>query len=743
MNKNLQLNVVLNAMGNLSAPMKKLRKENTATTKAFKEQRAQLKKLQAQQKDISSVKKLREETAKNAEQLDQARARANALAKQLKATDKPSKTLTTRFKQASNNAARLKGKLAQNREQLHKLTGQLRKGGINTKYLDRSQAKLQRQMDKTSGSIKHQKEQLDKLYKHKAKMDKLRKGGMVAGAHGAAAVFAGQRASSGLFNMLQPGIAFHEQMSAVQAVSRLNKDDPRFQMLKKQAEQLGESTSFTSLQVGSGQEFLARAGFSPEAINASMNDILALAKANRVELGRSADIVSNIAGTFRLDPEVEGNIEGLADLLTATSTRANVNLEMLGETMKYLGQAEGLNLSMQQAAAMAGLLGNIGIQGSEAGTTLRAMLTRLAAPTGEAKTAIQELGLAVTDSAGNLRNIPDILADINEKTSRMGNAQRTAYLKQIFGEEPGSGMAQLIAQEGTKGITKLVNILKDVKGENLRVSDIMGDNAAGDLKALNSAWQGISNTLTDTNNGPLRGTINTLTDMLRGFNSWMKENPKLAASLFTIAAVGAALLTVLGSLGLMVGGTMIMFGGLSKVLGPLGLTKIPLVLTALKALAMFMFTTPIGWAITGLATAGVMLYNNWDGVVGGFKLLWQDLTGLFKRGIAFVTNLVLNWSPLGWAIKGFKKLKALTDEWFGSDEDRQISRPQRRIRTQRTAPLRAAAAGNTYTTQVEGIHIHPTPGMDAKEVAMEVDRQLNRRERSQAARRRSHLGDRD
>ncbi len=744
MAKDLRLNLILGHLETLTSPLKKIQGGSSKAAAALRNQRQQLKQLQAQQRDVNSFKKLQAETAKNAKKLDEARARANALAKQLKATDKPSKTLTTRFKQATSNAGKLKVKLGQNREKLHSLNSELKKGGINTKYLDRSQAKLKRQMDKTNMAMQQQKQKLDQINKRQKQMAKLRKGGMSAGIYGAAAAFAGQRASSGLFNILTPGIGFHEQMSAVQAVSRLSKDDPRFQMLKQQAEKLGETTSFSSLEVASGQEFLGRAGFSPEAINSSMKDILALAKANRVDLGRSADIVSNIAGAFRLDPEVNGNIEGLADLLTATSTRANVNLEMLGETMKYLGQADGLNLSMQQAAAMAGLLGNIGIQGSQAGTTLRAMLTRLAAPTGEAKTAIKELELQVTDTAGNLRNIPDILADINEKTSRMGNAQRTTYLKQIFGEEPGSGMAQLIAQEGTKGITSLVNILNNVKGENLRVADIMGDNAAGDLKALSSAWQGISNTLMDTNKGPLRGTIKTLTEMLRGFNSWMKENPKIAAGLLTIAGIGAGLLTVMGGLGLMVGGTMVMFSGFSKILGPLGLTKIPMVLGALKSLSLFLLTNPIGWAILAIGAAGALIYANWETVGPFFKNLWQEIQQAFEGGIIGITKLLLSWSPMGLIVRAYKGLWDMGNEFMGEQEAKIDNSGRKVNRYKRHQPIRmAAAGGSNSTTTIEAIHVHPSQGMDEQQLAAMVGQEVKRAQTRRDVANRSRLRDND
>jgi len=141
---------------------------------------------------------------------------------------------------------------------------------------------------------------------------------------------------------------------------------------------------FSAVDVGAGQEFLLRAGMQAQAVQSSMRDVLALAQANRMQLDRAADIASGIGGAFRVDMGQAGAMQRVADVLTGASARAKVDVEMLGETMKYLGAGSGLGLTLEQAAALSGLLGNVSIQGSQAGTTLRAMMTRLAAPTDKA-----------------------------------------------------------------------------------------------------------------------------------------------------------------------------------------------------------------------------------------------------------------------------------------------------------------------------------------------------------------------
>ena len=197
----------------------------------------------------------------------------------------------------------------------------------------------------------------------------------------------------------------------------------------------------------------------------------------------------------------------VADILSGTASRANVNLEMLGETMKYLGGSEDLDLTMEQAAAMAGLMGNIGIQGSMAGTAMRAMANRLTKPAKEGRDAMEQLGLQVSDANGNMRDMPDILRDINNATRDLGNVERRALLSAIFGAEAGSGMTELVNGMTDGDLDELINALQTNAGENAEMARVMADNLGGDLKGLRSAWEEVGISITDTNDGPLRDLV--------------------------------------------------------------------------------------------------------------------------------------------------------------------------------------------------------------------------------------------
>ena len=222
---------------------------------------------------------------------------------------------------------------------------------------------------------------------------------------------------------VKTGANFDAAMARVGAVSGASGED--LLALREQAKALGKSTVWSSSQAAEGQQFLAMAGFSKDQILKSMPGMLDLASAGGIDLGSAADIGSNILTGMGLDASEMGRV---GDVLTNTFTKSNTNLSMLGETMKFAAPvAKSLGVSLEEAAAMAGKLGDAGIQGSMAGTTLRAVMLRLSAPSTQGAQALDALGVKTTDAAGNMRKIPEILADLNKAMAKMPEAQRAAY----------------------------------------------------------------------------------------------------------------------------------------------------------------------------------------------------------------------------------------------------------------------------------------------------------------------------
>ncbi|RUR46215.1 phage tail tape measure protein [Vreelandella populi] len=727
MSRNLRLQVMLNAVDRVTGPFKKMRDGAGKTAQAMRETQGQLKELQRQQSDLSSYRKAnaamrqntramrdaRERNRQYTQALDQQREAHNGiksgltvarreydrLAKQLLETKKPSDQLSqslerargrlqrqqtefdqsartmreyrNRTRNAGEEVKRLTQHHATQTERIRGLKTRLDEAGISTDNLGRSSRELRTKEERLNTALQQQKRHLSEVAAQQRRLtearDRYQNGqARVARAQGVGMGMLGTGMAQGYAasRLLNPGIAWAEQMATLQAVGRFNASDEGFQDLRQQSRDLGSTTAFSATEVGAGQEFLLRAGMSAGAIKASMKDVLALSLANNTELARAADIASNIAGAFKIDMEADGAMSRVADILSGTASRANVNLEMLGETMKYLGGAEDLKLTMEQAASMAGILGNIGVQGSQAGTTMRAMMNRLTNPAAKGAAAIENIGLQISDANGNMRAMPEILRDISQATAALGNVERKAIMQDIFGVEAGSGMAELVDAMGGGQLDEILNALADNYGENARMAETMADNIGGDLKNMRSAWEEVGISITDTNDGPLRELAQNITAILRGVGNWIKANPELAGTIAKLVAGMIALATVGGAVTMTFASILspllfarfamatlgIKAGGLGKTLGWIAKTAIPWVAGALKGLLVAI--GPIGWGVMAIAATAFLIYKYWEPIKAFFSGLWQQVKNAFGEGIGGVTRLLVNWSPLGLLYSG-------------------------------------------------------------------------------------------
>lgn len=674
----LKLQVMLSLKEKLLGPLNKLKTGSSSLAQALTQSKEALGNLQRQQNDISSFRKTKEAAGSTATQIKVSQDRVRALAIEMAATANPTKKLTTEFNKAKREAAALKDKHSAENAELQRLRTSLNAAGVSTRNLGEHEKRLRAEKDRLTQSMERERQKFNTLAaaKRKAmeyeaqKLEQLAaakrratalndrynnslKNAAVLGGAGYAAQAVGRNVLTKGSQLAAPGIDYGAQISELQAITRLKKEDPKFAALKNQARELGASTQFSATEVAAGQTFLARAGFGAEAIKSAMPDVLAMAIANNTELSRTADIASNISSAFKVNPAIEGNMTRVADILSGTAARANVNLEMLGDTMKYLGGADDLNLTMEQAAAMAGMLGNIGIQGSMAGTTLRAMMNRLTNPVGKAADAIEELDLKIADARGNMRAMPDILADIAKATKNMGNVERKATLQNIFGAEAGSGTAELVSKMADGDMGTLIADLQNLKGENAKMASTMADNARGDLMGLKSAWEEVGISITDTNDGPLRELIQSITGTLRGVGAWIKANPRLAAGIAKSVAVIGILAVVLGSAAIAVASILGPLAMLRLGLGRIGLGRVGQEMASATLRARALDVASRGAAIGArLLGGGIGLATRAMAIMGAASLANPIVLGIMAV-VALAAVVYKYWGPIKAFLSGF------------------------------------------------------------------------------------------
>ncbi|EMH9753090.1 TPA: phage tail tape measure protein [Proteus mirabilis] len=686
MSNNLKLQVVLSAVDKLTAPFRSAQESNKRLASAVRQSRDSLKKLNQQASQIDGFRKIKQQLTSTQQAYQSATQRVATLAKEIANTENPTKKQLEAFKKAQREAGQLKTKYEQLQQSAQRQRSALQANGISTNQLGQAQRRLNGDIERTTQQLRRQENQLRRSAEQERRMaaaksqyqktldvrNKMAGTGATMTATGAGMLYSAKQT-------LMPGYEFNVGMSKVQALTRLDKNSDEFKMLREQARELGATTAFTANQVAQGQAFYAMAGFKPEQIKNAMPGTLAMSLAGDIDLGTTADIGSNILTGFKLDSDQMGRV---SDVLVGAFTRSNTSLTMLGDTMKYVAPvASGLGVDLETAAAATGKLGDAGIQGSMAGTSLRAILGRLAEPPKMAAKALEELGIKTRDAKGNLRDFPELLAELDKKTAKMGNAQRAGFFKHIAGEEAFSALSVLAEQAGKGELQTLVADLKQAKGEAQKVAGTMTDNLSGDMKNLQSAWEDLGIQIFDGIDSPLRQISQSITRVISKVGVWMKENPELAKTLTMIGLAIAGIITTLGILSL----------SIAAMLGPLAAAKLSLSILGIKGggaltlllkpikllgsaflgLGKAMLANPILLAIAAIAGAFYLVYKNWD-TIGPYvykvwdtvkkytAIAWQALKDTIKSAWEAIKYIFFNWTPLGLIIKHWDSIISYT-----------------------------------------------------------------------------------
>lgn len=682
MARDLSLRVNLKALDNATKPLRTIAGGAVGLGRALKDTRGELKGLQALQKDVTSFRNLKGASEQTGAAMQANRERVKALSREMANTATPTKALTREFQGAVRQGHNLKQTHAQQQRELQGLRSKLGEAGVSTRNLGQHERDLRSKITATNQALTQQENRLKKVTAQQKSLGRAKEqyertqqlaGSMAAtGAGGLAAgsgiLYAGAK-------LMAPGVQFDADMSKVQALTRLNKDDGQLAELRAQARQLGAETMFSATEAAQGQGFLAMAGFSPENILASMPGLLDVAKAGDTDLAQTADIASNILSGLGIQATDMGRV---GDVLTATFTASNTSLGSLGETMKYAAPiAKTYGVDIQTVAAMAGKLGDAGLQGSMGGTALASIMNRLAAPPKAAAKALDKLGIATADADGNMRPMPDILKEVYDKTKNLGTATRGGLLKAIAGDEAVKGMSYLVEQAGTGALQGFIADLHNAEGAASRTAKVMGDNLVGDLDELSSAWEDLGIQLQEQQNGPLREVTQSLASVVGGVKSWIVANPKLAANIVKTAAGVGVLMAGMGGLTLaiasilgpfaMVRYGMMLFGiqggGLATTLFNLGKTALPLVGKGILFIGRALAANPIGLAITAIAAGAYLIYRNWEPIKTFFLGLWSEIQQGVSGGLAGIGALLLNFSPLGLLYRAFAGVMS----YFGVD----------------------------------------------------------------------------
>lgn len=478
-------------------------------------------------------------------------------------------------------------------------------------------------------------------------------------------------AGAGIYQFLKPAIDFEKQMSGVQSVLDLEKQSQAMKQLTADARKWGAASSFSPGEAAQAQFALGSGGFNSDQIHQSLGGTLQLAEAGKVELERAAQIAVGTLNGFGLAASEIGRVNDVflkGTNLTATS------VDGLGETMKYVAPiAKAYGASIEQATAMTGLLGNSNILDTQAGTSLRGIMTRFAAPPKEARNAFAKLKIETADANGNLRDMSDIMAEVNKATARMGSKERLDVFKDIAGQEAVSAFAVLVDQSVVldKNTGKTVNKIKELtaqlessEGAAARAAAILKDNLAGDIEQLGGSIQDLSISVLNAIGTDIRGFVTGLGAFIDRIKLWVDANPELVRTLANVAMkllmFKVAMLSVRYTGNLLFGTIFSLIAGITKFalimwifskaadkfgirlptrlgliakgvryLGQafifLSRQALPLLITGTKTLSVALLTNPMTWIIAAVVALAVVIWKYWGPIKAFFVGFWDGL----------------------------------------------------------------------------------------------------------------------
>lgn len=401
---------------------------------------------------------------------------------------------------------------------------------------------------------------------------------------------------------------FEAQMSRVQAISGATGED--LQALEDQAIQLGASTKFSASEAAQGMENLASAGFSTQEIMAAMPGMLDLAAASGEDLAASSDIAASTLRGFGLEAEQAGHV---ADVLAKNAADTNAAVADTGEAMKYVAPvAAAMGISFEECAAAIGIMSDAGIKGSQAGTSLRGALSRLAKPTEQMQAKMDELGLSFFDSEGKMLSLKDMTAMLQDRLSGLSDEQRNNALVTIFGQESLSGMLALM-QAGSGRVDELTQSYLTCDGAAAEMADTMQNNLKGQIEELSGTVETIAITIGNILLPYIKEAVDKIQEWANKFLELDEEQQK---TIIKIAAVVAAI----GPLLLVVGKLIIFSANVSSAIGTLAahFAKTGAAAagasgsTGLLSGAIAAITSPIGIAVAAIAGIAAVIATLWN-----------------------------------------------------------------------------------------------------------------------------------
>lgn len=414
------------------------------------------------------------------------------------------------------------------------------------------------------------------------------------------------------------------------------------------AKQLGATTAWSASEVAQAMQYTGMAGWDAQQNIEGLSGILNAASATGYDLAATSDIMTDAISAFG---DKASDATRYSDVLTAACTSANVSMETLGESYKYCGAVSGaMKYSFEDVTTSLAAMGNQGIKGSTAGTTLRSAMSNMAAPTASAQKAMEKLGISVKNSDGSMKSWSDVVANLQSSFKNLTAAEQASYAKTIFGKSAMSGMLAIV-NTSTEDYAKLTDGIKNSGNAAEEAAKTQLDNLNGQITLLKSALEGVAISIGSRFLPYMKDAVQMAQNVTTWFNNLSEEQAnQIIKWAGIVAAIGPVLMA--GGKVISLFGTMYSTGG--KIIGLVAtVKKFATAFGAAKAAGGGLLTLISGFSvpvlaviavIASLAAGAYLIYKNFDKVKESGKSVLNTLAPLFEPLKGQVDELLSKFS---------------------------------------------------------------------------------------------------
>lgn len=382
------------------------------------------------------------------------------------------------------------------------LAAEYRKQGMSASdAFKKAWSEIERGSASSSSAVKeHWRESSAEISAGAEKLRSMASTGLKATVTAISAVSAALSAAGGF--AIKTGADFEAGMSEVKAISGASAE--QIQALTEKAKEMGAKTKFSATESAAAFKYMAMAGWETGDMLDGIEGVMNLAAASGEDLASVSDIVTDALTAFGLQASDSAHF---ADVLAKASSSSNTNVGLMGATFKYVAPLAGaMGYSIEDTAVAIGLMANAGIKGEQAGTSLRAMFTRLADPPRDAAAAMDALGVSITNTDGTMKPLADVMGDLREKFSGLSEEQKIEYASSIAGQEAMSGLLAIV-NAAPEDYEKLTAAIADSSGAAKEQAEIMQDNLKGAVEELGGGLETLGLAFYETISDDLKGAV--------------------------------------------------------------------------------------------------------------------------------------------------------------------------------------------------------------------------------------------